>query len=151
MGSPRCGELRQFAMDSAQLGWGAQLCLGQPAAKGRQLHNWCLDHPLLVPGFILFCRWHRETGGFCCTPAAPGCSHLLRQLSLEERFTGTTVLGPAQHTEPRHQSRHQCFGQTYQGRDPFGQPGLLPQAVQEDAEQPEEDQSLFQRVHDESP
>lgn len=29
MESPQCGELLQFAMDLAQLGWEAELCLGQ--------------------------------------------------------------------------------------------------------------------------
>lgn len=65
---------------------------------------------------------------------------LVSPLSQQERFSGTTILGPALILGTRALVRHT------KAKEPFRQPGLLPQALQEDAEQPEEDESLFQRV-----
>lgn len=116
MGSPRCGGLRQFAMDLAQLSWVAELWVGQTGQSWLQLLKGAssIISALLTPSLSLapfsFADSTGEPGGFCLTPAALCCSHwsaLRGKLHWHSASTTTTVsLVTAQHTEPLHQSRH---------------------------------------------
>jgi len=116
MGSPRCGELGQFAMDWAQLGWGTELCLAQTGQGWLQLRKGASSTASapLTPSVSLapfsFADSTGEAGGLCLTPAALGCSRRSASRGKLHRPGASAVVavspGTAQHTEPRHQSRH---------------------------------------------
>lgn len=103
-------------MDSAQLGWGAELCLEQTGQGWLQLLKGAssIMSAAVTPSLSLapfsFAGSTGEAGGFCLTPAALGCS---RRSVLQGKLhwhgasaTAAVSLGAAPHTEPLHQSRH---------------------------------------------
>lgn len=67
-------------MDLAQLGWGAELCLGQTGQGWLQLLKGASSiisapvTPSLSLAPFFFADSAREAGGFCLIPAALGCS-----------------------------------------------------------------------------